>query len=104
MKKVSSTFPDHLIVYFSPPSPFARRQPEEIPDFGLIPAPNRTVSDGGILRRYQLLTPGLILILVLVYFVLVPVFVLSVNALASIQSPLRAEVPRSFSAKDKKNQ
>jgi len=105
MEKVTSAFPDHLIVYSSDSSRFARRQLEETSDSSsLFSAPNQPVVDGGILKRYQLLTPGLILTLIVVFFVFVPIIVLGVNALASIQSPLRAEVPRSFSAKDKKNQ
>ena len=105
MEKVASAFPDHLIVYSSDSSHFVRRQLGETSDSGsLFSAPNHTVADGGILKRYQLLTPGLILTLVVVFFVLVPVIALGVNALASIQSPLRAEAPRSFNAKDKKNQ
>ena len=105
IEKVASAFPDHLIIYSSDSSRFVRRQLGETPDSGsLFSAPNHTVADGGILKRYQLLTPGLILTLIVVFFVLVPIIVLSVNALASIQSPLRAETPRSFSARDKKNQ
>lgn len=96
-------FPHHLVIYSSDSSRFVRRQLEETSDSGsLFSAPNRT--DGGILKRYQLLTPGLIVTLAVVLFLLIPVIALSVNALASIQSPLRAEAPRSFSAKDKKNQ
>lgn len=62
------------------------------------------MAGGGILKRYQLLTPGLILALLVVFFMLVPIIMLGVNVLASIQSPLRVEAPRSFNAKDKKNQ
>jgi hypothetical protein len=105
MEKVTSAFPDHLVIYSSDSPRFMRRQLEQTSDSGsLFSAPNHTVADGGILKRYQLLTPGLILTLIVVFFVLLPIIVLGVNALASIQSPLRAEVPRSFSAKDKKNQ
>jgi len=105
MLKVASTFPDHLIVYSSDSSRFVRRQVEGTPESGsLFSAPNHTAANGGILKRYQLLTPGLILTLIVAFFVLVPIIVFSVRALASIQSPLRAEAPRSFSARDKKNQ
>lgn len=105
MEKATSAFPDHLIVYSSDSSRFVRRQTEGASDSGsLFSAPDRTAAGGGILKRYQLLTPGLILTLLIVFFVLVPIIALSVNALASIQSPLRVEAPRSFSAKDKKNQ
>jgi len=105
VERIVSAFPDHLIIYSSDSSHFVRRQLGETPDSGpLFSAPNHTAADGGILKRYQLLTPGLILTLIVVFFVLVPVIALGVNALASIQSPLRAEAPRSFNAKDKKNQ
>jgi len=104
MEKVAFAFPDHLTVYSSDSSRLVRRQLEGTSASGsLFSAPNRTVADG-VLKRYQLLTPGLIVTLGVVLFVLVPIIVLSVNALATIQSPLRAEAPRSFSAKDKKNQ
>jgi len=105
MENVAFAFPYHLAIYTSDSSRLVRRQLEETPDSGsLFSAPNHTVADGGILKRYQLLTPGLIVTLGVVLFVIVPIIVLGVNALATIQSPLRAEAPRSFSAKDKKNQ
>ena len=59
---------------------------------------------GGILKRYQLLTPGLILVLLVSLFILVPVIFLGVSALSSIQSPLTNEIPKGFSAEEKKNQ
>ena len=102
MEKAVSAFPDHLIIYSSDSSHLVRRQLGE--SDSVFSAPSRAVAGGGLLKRYQLLTPGLILTLVMVFFVLVPVIMLGVNALASIQSPLRAEAPRSFSAKDKKSQ
>lgn len=105
MEKVASDFPDHLIIYSSDSSRLMRRQLEDTSDSGtLFSAPNPTVAEGGILKRYQLLTPGLILTLIVVFFVVVPIIAFGINALASIQSPLRVEAPRSFSAKDKKNQ
>jgi len=105
VERMSYAFRDHLVIYSSDSSHFVRRQLGETPGSGaLFSAPNHSVADGGILKRYQLLTPGLILTLIVVFFLLVPIIVLGVNALASIQSPLRAEAPRSFNAKDKKNQ
>lgn len=103
MEKVTSAFPDHLVIYSSDSSRLLRRQLEEYPG-PLFSAPDRALADGGILKRYQLLTPGLILTLIVVFFVFVPIIGLGVNAVAGIQSPLRAEPPRSFSAKEKKNQ
>ena len=105
MEKAVSAFPDHLVIYSSDSSHLVRRQLGEVSGSGsLFSAPSRAVAGDGLLKHYQLLTPGLILTLIMVFFVLVPVIMLGVNALASIQSPLRAEAPRSFSAKDKKSQ
>jgi hypothetical protein len=105
MEKAASAFPNHLVVYSSDSPHFGARQLEETPDPSpLFSPPSDTVVQGGFLKRYQLLTPGLILTLIVVFFVFVPIIVLGVNALASIQSPLRTEVPRSFSTKDRKNQ
>ncbi|KAI0308389.1 hypothetical protein OF83DRAFT_1180929, partial [Amylostereum chailletii] len=65
---------------------------------------NATLPDGGLLKRYQLLTPALITSLLIALFVLLPAVLLGVNALASIQSPLRVEAPKGFSAHEKKTQ
>lgn len=105
MERVNSTFPNHLIIYSSDSSRLVRRQLDETPDSSsLFSASSHAMADGGILKRYQLLTPGLILTLIVVFFVFIPIIVLGINALAGIQSPIRVEAPRSFSAKDKKNQ
>jgi hypothetical protein len=73
IERMVSAFPDHLIIYSSDSSHFVQRQLGEAPDSGsLFSAPNHTVADGGILKRYQLLTPGLIITLIVVFFVLVP--------------------------------
>lgn len=61
-------------------------------------------TDGGILKRYQLLTPGLIISLLVAFFVLVPVVLMGVYALASIQSPVRLDAPKGFNAAEKKTQ
>ena len=58
----------------------------------------------GILKRYQLLTPGLILVLLVALFILIPIIFVGVSALSSIQSPLSNEIPKGFSAEEKKNQ
>jgi hypothetical protein len=58
----------------------------------------------GILARYQLLTPGLILSLLVTLFVFVPLVLFGISALSSIQPPLRMEAPKGYSALDKKNQ
>ena len=61
-------------------------------------------ADGSILQRYQLLTPALILTLLLVFFVMIPLLVLGLTALASIQSPLRTEAPKGYGAHERKVQ
>ncbi|KAK1227262.1 hypothetical protein PQX77_009749 [Marasmius sp. AFHP31] len=68
-----------------------------------IVAPKQPKS--GILHRYQLLTPGLIIILAFVLFIFLPVLYFGISALASIQNPLRTELSsKSFNANEKKNQ
>jgi len=111
---LTSTFSKHLVIYSSSHSPnFFRRQFDPQTDPAAIhadayaspfAAPNTTLPKGGIFKRYQLLTPALIMSLLVVFFVLIPVVMLGINALSSIQSPLRAEPPKAFNARDKKNQ
>jgi hypothetical protein len=97
---LASTFPNHLIIYTGSSSPsFAKRA---APIIGSIR--NGTASTGGILAHYQLLTPGLITTLLVTLFVLVPIVMVGIQSLASIQSPLRNEIPKSFNAVEKKNQ
>ncbi|KAI0082878.1 hypothetical protein K474DRAFT_1655066 [Panus rudis PR-1116 ss-1] len=97
---LSTLFPNHLVIYTGLPSPasrtLSRRQSE--PGNGTV-----TLPDGGILKRYQLLTPGLIVTLLVTFFVLVPIIFLGINALASIQNPIRLDSTK-FDAVQKKNQ
>lgn len=65
---------------------------------------NVTLPEGGILKRYQFLTPGLITALLIVLFVLVPLVIVGINALGSIQSPIKLDASRDYSATTKKNQ
>jgi len=67
-------------------------------------AGNSISAKGGILTRYQLLTPGLIITLFVTFFLLVPIVLFGISALASIQSPLRVESPKGYNAQEKKNQ
>ncbi|TFK43127.1 BIG/ATPase V1 complex, subunit S1 [Crucibulum laeve] len=119
---LASVFPDHLIIIAG--SSFPAHEKRQSPDADLPSRPvldlspsspssfgktvyinaNTTLPEGGILKRYQLLTPGLITVLLISFFVLVPVVMLGVSALASIQNPLRTDIPKGFSAQDKKNQ
>ena len=103
LSKIEAAFSNYLVVYSgSPASMLHARQSSTgttFEDIRVAAAPS-----GGILKRYQLLTPGLILVLLIALFVLVPVIFFGVSALSSIQSPLTNEIPKGFSAEEKKNQ
>jgi len=108
---IVTTFPDHLVVYTGSPLPsHYKRQQLDIPErpvlsFDADPlAANTTLPTGGILKRFQLLTPGLITALLVTFFILVPVTMLGLNALASIQNPLRMDTSKTFNAQERKNQ
>jgi len=91
LETIGRAYPRHLVILAG-----SRRQDD--------PAPAPSPPAGGILARYQLLTPALITGLLLVIFLLVPIVLFGVSALASIQSPLRVQPPKGFSADEKKNQ
>jgi hypothetical protein len=95
LERIERAFPRHLVVLAG-----SRRQDDSAPE----PAPSPAAPVGGILARYQLLTPALISGLLLAFFVLVPIVLFGVSALASIQSPLRVNPPKGYSADEKKNQ
>jgi hypothetical protein len=108
---LATAFPDHLVVYTGSPLPsYYKRQAPEFPEppvlnFDAVSlAANTTLPTGGILKRFQLLTPGLITALLLTFFVLVPVTMFGLNALASIQNPLRVDTSKAFNAQERKNQ
>lgn len=118
LEDIASAFPKHLVVYAGW-TPHERRQyyqededaDLDLLDFTTVPVPSTASatrkavsSDAGILKRYQLLTPGLIVCLFVILFVLFPVLYMSVSALASIQSSVRLDPPKGFNAADKKNQ
>lgn len=66
---------------------------------------NSTVpKNAGILKKYQILTPGLILTLLITFGLLLPGILVGFNALAAIQSPLRLDAPKAFDASSRKNQ
>jgi len=93
LEKVERAYPRHLVILAG-----SLRQDDP------APAPSPSAPAGGILARYQLLTPALITGLLLAFFVLVPIVLFGVSALASIQSPLRVQAPKGYSADEKKNQ
>jgi hypothetical protein len=93
LEKIERAYPCHLIILAG-----SLRQDN------LAPALLPSAPTGGILARYQLLPPTLITGLLLAFFVLVPVVLFGISALASIQSPLRIQAPKGYSADENKNQ
>ena len=107
---LATIFPDHLVVYTGSPLPSHYKRQHGIPERSVLNfdavslAANTTLPTGGILKRFQLLTPGLITSLLVTFFILVPVTMLGLNALASIQNPLRMDTSKTFNAQERKNQ
>jgi hypothetical protein len=103
LDSLSANIPDYVVILAGTPSlrPYARQLSDA--DF-LAPSENSTLPSGGILKRYQLLTPTLIMSLIVTFFVLVPIVLIGIKTLSSIQSTLRVEAPKNFSAQEKKNQ
>ncbi|KAK0231335.1 hypothetical protein IW262DRAFT_1262005 [Armillaria fumosa] len=98
-------YSQHLTIYSTSvlPTHHKRQSPDSTPVLDLSSA-SVAPPKGGILARYQLLTPGLILVLLIVVGVLLPIIYFGIQALASIQSPVRMDAPKGFNAADKKNQ
>ncbi|KZT13179.1 uncharacterized protein LAESUDRAFT_719503 [Laetiporus sulphureus 93-53] len=107
LASLAKSFPKHLVVYAGwHPAVHTRQLPSPFSSTSSLL--NSTAAfappSGGILARYQLLTPGLILSLLIGFFVLVPTVMFGVSALAGIKSPLQGEPPKGFIASEKKNQ
>jgi hypothetical protein len=102
---ISSLFPKYLVIFAGSPSHLVARQSASEFDSPFLSGGNTTLlQHGGILKRYQILTPALITSLLITFFVLVPIIMFGISALASIQSPLSNEVPKGFDAREKKVQ
>jgi hypothetical protein len=85
-----------------------RQQPNSLSNPGFTNNPtvsfaNVTEPTGGILARYQLLTPGLLTSLLIAFGLLIPLLMVGITSLASIQNPIRTELPKGPSL-EKKNQ
>ncbi|KAJ7647878.1 vacuolar ATP synthase subunit S1-domain-containing protein [Roridomyces roridus] len=100
---LAATHPKHLVIYASLPSPAEKRAVSPVLSLLTHRAANGTTT-GGILAHYQLLTPGLITTLLVALFVLLPILMFGIQALASIQSPVKTEVPKGYDASERKNQ
>ncbi|KAL4258018.1 Protein BIG1 [Pleurotus pulmonarius] len=100
LSNIATSFPNHLVLYSGSTSALDKRQlPAQTVKTAAAVAPS-----GGILKRYQLLTPALISVLLVTLFVLFPLLFLGITALSSIQSPLRVEAPKGYSDRERKNQ
>ncbi|KAF9242951.1 hypothetical protein BU15DRAFT_43339 [Melanogaster broomeanus] len=108
LDKLADFTSNHLVIYSGSHIPLERRQFPPLSEYDSPPEAgvlyDATSPKAGILQNYQLLTPGLITSLLVVFFILIPVVMLGINALASIQSPLRSEAPKGYSAQEKKAQ
>ncbi|QRV72291.1 hypothetical protein RhiJN_00305 [Ceratobasidium sp. AG-Ba] len=113
LDEISSRFDSHAVILTGtrirdPTLITKRQQPNSLSAPGFINHPassfaNATLPVGGILARYQLLTPGLLLSLLIAFGLLIPLLMIGITALASIQNPIRTEVPKGPSL-EKKNQ
>ncbi|TFK64912.1 hypothetical protein BDN72DRAFT_881255 [Pluteus cervinus] len=108
LNEISTHIPNALLIYVGQPlaSSLGKRQSPDVR--AKLPALaltfNTTLADGGILKRYQLLTPALIVSLLAVFLILVPIVLFGIRALSSIQSPVRSEAPKDYSATTRKTQ
>lgn len=104
---IESTSPSHLVIYTGSALPgFDKRQVDDIhpPPFSFSSNNSSAAADNdGIFHRYALFSTGLIVSLIVVLFLLVPIVLLAVRSLASIQSSVRLDAPKGPSL-DKKNQ
>ncbi|PPQ63954.1 hypothetical protein CVT24_009077 [Panaeolus cyanescens] len=116
LSTLASIFPDYLVVYAGSPLPphLNKRQQPDVPDRPILDmgstlptftaSANWTEPTGGILHKYQILSPALITSLLVVFFMVVPLVLIGIKALSSIQSPLRVEAPKGFNAHERKTQ
>lgn len=106
---IESTSPSHLVIYTGSALPgFDKRQVDDIhpPPFSFSSNNSSAAAaadNDGIFHRYALFSTGLIVSLIVVLFLLVPIVLLAVRSLASIQSSVRLDAPKGPSL-DKKNQ
>jgi len=105
LTELAAAFPKHLVVYAGwSPSLHARQSLSPFSPSSINSTSAFASPPGGILARYQLLTPGLILSLLVGFFLLIPIVMMGVSAVADIKSPLQGEPPKGYLAAEKKNQ
>jgi hypothetical protein len=102
---ISEKFPSSFFIMLGTSSSQLRKRQHRV-DGSIAPKPTKPGpkrSSGGILKKYQLLTPGLITSLLVVFGVLLPFLLVGISALANIKAPMRMEAPKGIRL-DKKNQ
>ncbi|TEB19980.1 hypothetical protein FA13DRAFT_1820541 [Coprinellus micaceus] len=103
LSKLTREFPNHLVIYAGVPTQELRaRQASVSPLVEAAAAAKKHRT--GILHTYQILTPGLITVLLVVFFILVPALMLGINALAGIQNMVKLKAPKGYDARERKNQ
>ncbi|GBE78948.1 predicted protein [Sparassis crispa] len=102
---LARTHPHYLVLYSGwSRSNLARQSSSPNPFDSSNSTAANALPSGGILARYQLLTPALLLALILTLGVLVPLVLFGVYALAGVQSPVRNDPPKQWISAEKKNQ
>ncbi|OJA18386.1 hypothetical protein AZE42_00714 [Rhizopogon vesiculosus] len=107
MAKIDAAFTSHLVLYTGSPLEHQRRQllpPSSEFDSTYTLPDNSTLHEGGIFKRYQLFSTPLLVALLVVFFIIVPIILLAVSALASLQSSVRLDAPKGYNTQEKKNQ
>jgi len=108
---IEAAFPSHLVILAgTTPSSYSKRQSSDLQRSlpgAFSPSTSATKKNlalptGGILHRYQLLTPALITTLGITFLVLMPLMLMVIYALAGIKSPIRSDGFKQ--SHDKKNQ
>lgn len=104
---VSTSFPNHLVVYSGSPHSTTSHPKRQLvnPSALSFIVSSRAGTGSGILHRYQLLTPGLIMTFIVTVGLLLPIVAFGIRALASVQSPIaKGEAPKGFNAGERKKQ
>ncbi|KAF9446732.1 hypothetical protein P691DRAFT_783369 [Macrolepiota fuliginosa MF-IS2] len=103
---ISSVFPSHLIIYTGPglSNLHVRQAPDTIsrPVVDVTNSSQEPVTAAAPGTTFW--TTGLITALLVIFFIFLPVLIIGVGALASIQAPARMEAPKGYSAVERKNQ
>lgn len=103
---ISSVFPSHFVIYTGPG--LSNLHVRQAPDTGSRPVIDVTNSSqvpvGTTAQSTVFFTTGLVTALLIVFFILLPALSMGIGALSSIQTPIRMDAPKGYSAVEKKNQ